>query len=321
MGAGPTGLKTVLLASILVVAAPLTALHAKASTLEHKRPASHPAATHHEYVRGEPVHHGYVHREPIYHASLRRESTHHAYVRHAMIHHGAYSEALHHIAFGPGVMPRVMIRHAVARRFEPLHRWVRRGGISCVPFARSDSGIDLTGNAWEWWGHAAGVYARGSVPEPGSVLAFRANPHMRLGHVAVVSRIVNRREIEIDQANWWSLGMRGGVSRDVPVVDVSEANDWTAVRVGLGYSDKYGAVYPTYGFIYDRPDTGMVTAEVAAPAPEPRLNPAPRDLRPAVERPWQTYEEVAEAPETPPGQKPAMQPVNPGRFAGNFDRN
>jgi surface antigen len=312
MGAGPTGLKTVLLASILSIAAPLTALYAQASTLEHKRPASHSAVAHNEYVRSEAVHHGYVHRGPIRHAYLRREPMHHAYVRHAM--------ALPRVEYGTGTMPRVMIRHAMARRIEPLHRWVRRGGISCVPFARNDSGIDLTGNAWQWWGHAAGVYARGSVPEPGSVLAFRSNPHMRLGHVAVVSRIVNRREIEIDQANWWSVGMRGGVSRDVRVVDVSEANDWTAVRVGLGYSDSYGAVYPTYGFIYDRPDTGMVRADVTAPAPEPTLNPAPRDLRPAVERPWKTYEEVAEAPETTPAQKPAVQPVNPGSFAGGFDR-
>jgi surface antigen len=316
MGAGPTGLKTVLLASILAVAAPLTALHTQASTLKHKRPATHPAVTHHEYVRSEPVHPGYVHREPSYRADLRREPAHDALVRYAMVHHVVPSEALHHLAFEH----RVMIRHAVARRFEPLRRWVHRGGMSCVPFARSDSGIDLTGNAWEWWGHAAGVYARGSVPEPGSVLAFRSNPHMRLGHVAVVSRIINRREIDIDQANWWSVGMRGGVSRDVPVVDVSEANDWTAVRVGLGASDKYGSVYPTYGFIYDRPDTGVITAAVTAPAPEPQLNPAPRDLRPAVERPWKTYEEVAEAPETAPGQKPALQPIYPGRFVGESDR-
>ena len=49
--------------------------------------------------------------------------------------------------------------------------------------------------------------------------------------------------------------MRGGVARSIPVVDVSEANDWTAVRVGLGRSGEFGSVYPTYGFIYDRPTT------------------------------------------------------------------
>jgi hypothetical protein len=36
-----------------------------------------------------------------------------------------------------------------------------------------------------------------------------------------------------------------------------------------------------------------------APTPQPELNPPPRDLRPAAERGWQTYEEVAEAPVAP----------------------
>ena len=67
----------------------------------------------------------------------------------------------------------------------------------------------------------------------------------------------------------------------MPVVDVSEANDWTAVRVGLGESGKFGSVYPTYGFIYDRPDNGVMLAARSAPAPQPELNPAPNDLRPA----------------------------------------
>ena len=126
------------------------------------------------------------------------------------------------------------------------------------------------------------VYSRGSVPEPGSVLTFRPNGRMRLGHVAVVSRVINPREIEVEHANWWGPGMYGGVAHNIPVVDVSEANDWTAVRVGLSESGKFGSVYPTYGFIYDRPDTGVMVASRGAPAPQPELNPAPSDLRPAA---------------------------------------
>ena len=103
-----------------------------------------------------------------------------------------------------------------------------------MPFARNASGIAVEGNAWQWWDNAAGVYARGRIPELGSVLAFRSNGRMRLGHVAVVSRVINPREIEIEHANWWSAGMYGGVARNIPVVDVSAANDWTAVRVGIG---------------------------------------------------------------------------------------
>jgi hypothetical protein len=183
-------------------------------------------------------------------------------------------------------------------------------GISCVPYARSDSGISVAGNAWQWWDNAAGVYARGSAPEAGSVLTFRANGRMRLGHVAVVSRVINPREIEIEHANWWGGGARGGVARNTPVVDVSEANDWTAVRVGLGQSGEFGSVYPTYGFIYDRPDNGVMVAARGAPALQQALNPAPSDLRPAADRSWQTYEEVAEAPIGPKRHKRAVHPVS-----------
>jgi len=134
------------------------------------------------------------------------------------------------------------------------------GGISCVPFARSVSGIDLKGNAANWWEAAAGVYERGSLPEPGSVMNFRATGRMRLGHVAVVSRVINSREVEIDHANWWGPGAKGGVSRGIPVIDVSANNNWSAVRVGLGRGGEFGSVYPTYGFIYDRPDRGTMVA-------------------------------------------------------------
>jgi hypothetical protein len=131
--------------------------------------------------------------------------------------------------------------------------------LQCVTFARAASGIELKGNAVNWWDAAAGVYARGQTPEPGSVLNFRANGHMHLGHVAVVRQLVNQREIVIDHANWAGPGAsKGNVSRSISVVDVSERNDWTAVRVALGHSGEYGSVYPTYGFIYDRPDNGMM---------------------------------------------------------------
>lgn len=164
----------------------------------------------------------------------------------------------------------------------------RAAPISCVPFARQDSGIDVAGNAWEWWENAAGLYARGSVPQVGSVLAFQTNRHMRLGHVAVVSRVLNRREIEVDQANWPN---GRGITRGISVVDISEQNDWTAVRVSLGQSGNYGSIYPTYGFIYDHRDTGTMIASARLPAPRPALNPAPADLRD-----FDQDEQVAEAP-------------------------
>jgi len=187
----------------------------------------------------------------------------------------------------------------VASRGHGAARWA---GISCVPFARNESGIDVAGNAWQWWDNSAGTYARGHAPEPGSVLSFSANGRMRMGHVAVVKQVINAREIEIDHANWWGPGMRGGVARNVPVVDVSENNDWTAVRVGLGGSGDFGSVYPTNGFIYDRPDTGAMLAATSAPAPRPALNPAPSDLRSYAQRAADSdgFDEVAEAPPARP---------------------
>lgn len=175
-------------------------------------------------------------------------------------------------------------------------RYGRIGGpLQCVPFARANSGIELTGNAATWWGSAAGVYERGNRPEVGSVLNFRANGRMRLGHVAVVSRVIDSRNVEIDHANW---AYPGGISRNIDVVDVSPRNDWTAVRVALGQSKEFGSIYPTYGFIYDRPDRGTMVAN-ADIAPTPVLNPPPSDLRPASERvaasPGGAEEEVAEA--------------------------
>lgn len=169
------------------------------------------------------------------------------------------------------------------------------GGISCVPYARENSGIELAGNAGTWWGAAAGVYERGAKPEVGSVLNFRSTGRMRMGHVAVVTNVVSGRVLEIDHANW---DARGRVSRGVRVVDVSEGNDWSAVRVGLASGD-YGSIYPTYGFIYDRPDRGTMLANNRTEA-MPVLAAAHRDNRPAVLRssePAEEFDEVAEAPE------------------------
>ncbi|WP_367614431.1 CHAP domain-containing protein [Teichococcus coralli] len=136
--------------------------------------------------------------------------------------------------------------------------------ISCVPYARAVSGMDITGNAYTWWASAAGVYARGPKPERGAVLSFKSSGGMRLGHVAVVSRIVDAREILVDHANWEGPGIRKGtVMHGVSVIDVSPRNDWTEVRVQIGRSDEaYGRIYPTNGFIFNRaPNTlRMVSA-------------------------------------------------------------
>jgi len=136
----------------------------------------------------------------------------------------------------------------------------------CAPFARSVSGIDLHGNASSWWGQAAGRYARGHVPRVGSVLSFEATRRMRVGHVAMVSRVIGEREVLLTHANW---SRRGGIERDVRAVDVSVAGDWSEVRVWYGPQGSLGTSnYPTNGFIYadGAPIEDATTVQVAAVA-------------------------------------------------------
>ena len=122
----------------------------------------------------------------------------------------------------------------------------------CVTFARAFSGIQIFGDAWTWWEKAAGRYARGFQPEAKSVLVFRPKGSMSRGHVAVVEQVLTDRVIQITHANWSPInGRRGQVESDVTVVDVSDGNDWSSVKVWYGPSrDLGGTVYPTYGFIY-----------------------------------------------------------------------
>lgn len=159
---------------------------------------------------------------------------------------------------------RVTSKSSPLKTSKAIYRGGRSyGGISCVPYVRSVTNIDVKGNAGNWWANAAGIYERGNRPERGSIMNFRATGRMRLGHVAVVTRVIDSRTVEIDHANWAGPGAtKGGISRGIPVIDVSEYNDWSAVRVGLGHSGDYGSVYPIYGFIYDRPDRGQAMAEV-----------------------------------------------------------
>ena len=125
--------------------------------------------------------------------------------------------------------------------------------LQCVQFAREITRVPLQGDAWTWWKKAAYFrLERGTRPEAGAILVFRKTDRLRRGHVAVVTEIVNRREIMVDHANWAPRRTaRGRIDRAVRIVDVSPGNDWTAVRVWHRESDSLGQrVYPTHGFIY-----------------------------------------------------------------------
>lgn len=138
--------------------------------------------------------------------------------------------------------------HTPAPAATPLLDYVGQ----CVPFAREASGIEIYGDAWTWWDGANGKYNRGHTPKAGSVIVFAKSAKLRLGHVAVVSRIVDDRVVMLTHANWSRVnGERGHAEQDVTLYDVSRANDWSEVKVwyrdvdGLG-----GSTYPVDGFIY-----------------------------------------------------------------------
>ncbi len=117
--------------------------------------------------------------------------------------------------------------------------------VWCVPFARNASGIELRGNADTWWDKAGVAFDRGHQPVVGAVMAFSGTRKLPMGHVAVVSNVVSDREIAVDHANW----IRNKISLDMRVIDVSDNNDWSAVRVE-STPGQLGRVYPVDGFIF-----------------------------------------------------------------------
>ncbi|HEY7687059.1 MAG TPA: CHAP domain-containing protein [Dongiaceae bacterium] len=123
--------------------------------------------------------------------------------------------------------------------------------IDNVAYARSVTGISIPGEAWNWWDGSTGRYARGNIPVPGAVLVFRQQQKLPAGHLAVVTKVLNPREIRISHADWASTwATRGRITGNVPVLDVSPANDWTRLRIWYGMSGTVERVYQSYGFVY-----------------------------------------------------------------------
>lgn len=124
--------------------------------------------------------------------------------------------------------------------------------LQCVPYAREVSGIQIYGDAHTWWNQAAGRYQRGREPKVGAVMAFQPHRNMKLGHIAAVSKIIDRRTVLISHSNWSPInGRRGQIERNVRAVDVSPNNDWSSVRVWYHPLQAVGkTAWPLHGFIY-----------------------------------------------------------------------
>lgn len=132
------------------------------------------------------------------------------------------------------VPPPPSVEHPIKRLF-------------CVEYARMRSGLAVFGDAKLWWKRAQNLYARMSHPVEEAVMVFSGTRRLRRGHVAVVTHIVSPREIIVDQANWQN---HGEIDHNTPVLDVSENNDWSRVRVWNVSAKQYGShVYPISGFI------------------------------------------------------------------------
>ena len=180
----------------------------------------------------------------------------------------AIRQAMAHGVAGRAARARSAVNHRYRRIAAGFDRV---SYLWCVPYARKLSHIALHGDAFLWWAEADGRYARGNRPQVGSLLAFRSIPRMPLGHLAVVVKVIDSREVLVNEANW----VPDTVTRNVPVIDVSPDNTWTEVRQSTG-GDSFGLTYPTYGFIYDRTPQTVIAgrppdAEVAEAPATPRL--------------------------------------------------
>jgi hypothetical protein len=122
--------------------------------------------------------------------------------------------------------------------------------MQCVPYAREYTGIFIRGDAWTWWKSAGGQFSRGNVPEPYSLLVLAQTDRLRSGHLSVVVGVTNTREIRVSHANWLNDER---IIEDIPVVDVSEKNDWSQVKFWNPNTGAYGQVYQAYGFVYRNP--------------------------------------------------------------------
>jgi surface antigen len=169
-------------------------------------------------------------------------------------------------------------------------------GLQCVPYARALTGVEIRGDAHTWWAQAEGRYERGSRPRVGAIMAFRPYGNMRLGHVAAVRRIVDARTVIVSHANWSTInGVRGHIENDVMVVDASEANDWSRVRVWYTPNAALGGTeWPLNGFIYPAKarswaDGKQAVVSLLGYAPKPVVGPIVPSVVPVAKAKPRTF--------------------------------
>jgi CHAP domain-containing protein len=134
--------------------------------------------------------------------------------------------------------------------------------LQCVPHARKISGIALRGDAWAWWKAAKGTYKRGPKPKKGSVLVLQRTDRLKYGHIAVVTHVLGPRDILVEHANWLN---KGRVHKYQRVKDVSQAGDWSKVRLWYTPGNLLGMrTYPASGFVHAQKSARASRADLPA---------------------------------------------------------
>ena len=164
----------------------------------------------------------------------------------------------------PRIAPLPVLAMAAALLFAAPPASAQEPLLQCVPYARQVSGIQIYGDAHSWWHQAEGKYQRGQRPAVGAVMAFKPYRSMQLGHVATVAKVIDKRRVLLDHANWSPIdGRKGQIERNVLAEDVSAANDWSEVRVWYTPIGALGTTrYPVHGFIYPQ---GRAPGELRTP--------------------------------------------------------
>lgn len=130
-----------------------------------------------------------------------------------------------------------------------------RTSLQCVAHARTLSGISLRGDAWTWWQSARGKYERGAKPKRGSVLVLSRTEKLRYGHIAYVTKVLSKREIQVEHANWLN---QGKIHKHQIVRDVSARGDWSEVKVWYTPGQVLGKrTYAVSGFVYKARTPGV----------------------------------------------------------------
>ncbi len=73
------------------------------------------------------------------------------------------------------------------------------------------------------------------------------------GHLAVVKKVINSRQINVTHSNWGNdPKSRRILYHSMRVEDISPANDWTRLRFWNDEDAVFGFPYAANGFIYPK---------------------------------------------------------------------